>query len=56
MPFKTAFGEVDYVSELAYLDSRNGIDNGFLAFGMNQKNFSQIYGLGNQDEIWAEKA
>lgn len=56
MPFKTAFGEVEYANEVAYLDSRNGIGNGFLAFGINQKNFSQTYSLSNKDEIWIEKA
>ncbi len=38
-----AFGDVSYHERLAYLDSRNGIGNGFFAIAINQGSFRNEY-------------
>lgn len=46
LPFKKAFNFVAVGKPLAYIDSK-----GFLAFAVNQGNFSKVYGLGRGLEV-----
>jgi len=54
--WKHAFGDVEYKENVAYLDSRNGIGNGFFALGINQGDFRKIYNVHNGDFIKISKA